>query len=1697
MQDHEPSDIVEETERPFNIESLWAKAYKIIQNDENHSQLLDKFEAYLQKAGDEGREEISSSSQSVQRVKDIQKMAENKLENLPENRTSLSIGGKRVIVRESVQKAIRTITQFKPLISGAVSAEPHAALAWACILGVLPILESIFQQDEAAADGLGKIIFLLVRYQDIQDTILSRNSGYGGGQTETTQQLSDNIESKLVSIYANVYMYQIQFVLQYGRSKWRRNLGGIFKPEDWKRKWNEIDSARQLVDQGIQDRVGARILDTWEVAKKIEVETTETLKVVYGINATSEEIQNAQKSTKERDLLLSLPVATKATFDSTEVLGAENPCLEGTQQTILAEIQEWAEDPTGEMIFWLHGLAGTGKSTIALTVADALKQRRPFTTGIDPPERAFLGASFFFKQGDASRNHIQTFFTTLAMCLAEVFLDFKSLIARAIDKNLTIGTKAPQEQLENLIAKPFSTLNEQSLVALRLVIVVDALDECLLRTEAESLITMLVGQLKDLQRVQLRFLITSRSERHIMGRFEQLPKDLYRSVFLEKIKRFEQGDDTKDDITLYLACTLAKVANKRGVPVSSVTESTIKELSNKSDGLFIYAATACRFLDAEDFDDEEARQERLDLILESNSESDESGINDSDIDDWEADSPQNKIDEIYRKVLSFPDRERMSPRTKQKIYNGLGMVLGFLVVFFKPVSTLVLKKFLPSLAESMDQLLKKLHALVSVPQDEKTPLEVVHTSFRDFILSKRRSTQLRFQVQENKMHKEALVRCLDIMSSELHEDICELLWPGITRSEIPQDRVEKMIQRHLRYACRYWVDHLSKLSNEDRRSVGLIDGGSVHTFLESHFLHWLEVMILTEEVASTVLMLNKLQILVQHSDCPDLFSSISYMKQFILNNIWITDDRPLQIYVSATTFSLKDSKARSLFEAHTPRWISQLPKVEEQWTSKRCVLQGHTEKITCTAFSPAFDLVLTVSLDRTARLWDSVTGTQRFIFEKTDQDAYTCGAFSSDGKAIGLGTRSGKVEVKEFLNKRSIQLGGHEKGVEDLTFSPKSSNVFASTSKSGDLKIWSIDERCTDRIFSIRKPYGTDEPPSSEDSDPAKLLCQFTPNGKFLIVGGTSVSMGMWDVESGECIKVFASADTTFIMDLKVSSGGNYAIILQTPEIRRLDGDNNTGNDKRSIRSEDNDGFRCFRHIKNYMSKCTVTIINLATEEIEFYCDENEQVRWISMLPQNENHIMVGGYDNIELLDTKTLSKVMLFDTFGRGHYFTHSRDGRIVATREYCDLTLWDMPLDAATDRPSDTSVQHINSMEPSTDNKLGRIPRLEEDGYDIHDSTRSRTAVPINAVESIYFAYDGRYIALGFGKGVYQLWNKSMTTQIFPFKELQKIIFSPNGESIALVSTKGGIEVVDSTTLEVIMMCEKTLDLDVCDIELSPDGRTICISYVDSEAGNCSIELWSVISTECFWRKCSPRTIDSLSFKFSPDSKFLAFCWGACTTFDPGLWIIMDLSTFKEILKDYYVQLVFHPKAQLFAILTFTEDADGYIEIRRISSLSLVCRVECDVDEGVLGMAFTPSGSVVVSEDEYEGSMAIVRMWDIEKGTEIGSYTIDGKIGPFWIPDDGHLRCPNGRLPLPSSFLNQGDKDPAKRREDEQDLLYLGHQWIYRGLEEIMWLPPAFQSTDSVLYGDTLAMAYKERDMRLMKFDLAKMPVRWVGYT
>ncbi|KAF5554102.1 WD repeat 23 [Fusarium phyllophilum] len=175
---------------------------------------------------------------------------------------------------------------------------------------------------------------------------------------------------------------------------------------------------------------------------------------------------------------------------------------------------------------------------------------------------------------------------------------------------------------------------------------------------------------------------------------------------------------------------------------------------------------------------------------------------------------------------------------------------------------------------------------------------------------------------------------------------------------------------------------------------------------------------------------------------------------------------------------------------------------------------------------------------------------------------------------------------------------------------------------------------------------------------------------------------------------------------------------------------------------------------------------------------------------------------------------------------------------------------------------------------------------------------------------------------------------------------------------------------------------------------------------------------------------------------------------------------------------------------MLRFTEEAEGYVDVRETASKSLVRIIECDV-RGIVWMAFTPSGGLVLSDNEYDDSESRVLMLDIEKGSEVGSYTIGGKIEAFWISEDGCLNCSNGRLPLPSFRRDQHDKDPGGVSEDEQALLFLGQEWIYRGLKKIMWLPPAFASSKSVLNGNTLATAYEDQDLRVIKFNLDKMPV------
>ncbi|KAM6505293.1 hypothetical protein FSOLCH5_014522 [Fusarium solani] len=156
-----------------------------------------------------------------------------------------------------------------------------------------------------------------------------------------------------------------------------------------------------------------------------------------------------------------LPIAEGASFDSHAE--EHNPtCLPNTRVELLKDICRWIDDPDSKTIFWLNGMAGTGKSTISRTVAQSRSRQGD------------LGASFFFKRGETDRGNLAKFISTLAGQLARSIPGVASAIKKAIDADPAIAGKTIGEQFDKLIREPLSKAAEMPANPHSVVIVIDA-----------------------------------------------------------------------------------------------------------------------------------------------------------------------------------------------------------------------------------------------------------------------------------------------------------------------------------------------------------------------------------------------------------------------------------------------------------------------------------------------------------------------------------------------------------------------------------------------------------------------------------------------------------------------------------------------------------------------------------------------------------------------------------------------------------------------------------------------------------------------------------------------------------------------------------------------------------------------------------------------------------------------------------------------------------------------------------------------------------------------------------------------------------------------------------------------------------------------------------------------------------------------
>jgi hypothetical protein len=707
--------------------------------------------------------------------------------------------------------------------------------------------------------------------------------------------------------------------------------------------------------------------------------------------------------------------------------------MESTRVQLLADIMSWAESPDAAVVFWLNGLAGTGKSTVARTICERFSNQ------------GLLGASFFISRQVAERRHPQNVLRTITYQLARQQPAFSRAISATLQGTPDLASSEGLQKLAaELFLKPAGCIPANSGV----LIVIDAMDECAAdnrgRPGGDLLPLLLRGLLQLSGRVKLLF--TSRAEPEIAQMFHSAALGSQHTVM-----QLHDLDNAvvRSDIRTYLTRSFADIVTAR--PHLSLanwpSNEDIDSLGNLADVLFVFAATVVRFVDAPRHDP----RSRLEIVLTHR--------------EGNFASPYHFLDQLYLQVLRASVHSEQN-EDEESLSETLRSVVGSIVAARQPLAVAVHAIIHVMNPNDVRLLVRSLSALLLSTKDE--PVRIFHPSFPDFITNPRRCDDPRFLVSLEAHHLRLACGCLALLNRHLRYNMANLENPDVANSDVAdlQDRILKGVDQKtddmglglpqaLFYAARYWTTHVLMSSTMD--SEELLDALSL--FCDEHLFHWLEFLSLIQDLAYST-QSNLLTVIswtqvdqrfvgdIRASRIRDLLRDIvrvlktyaepirshglhSYHSAYVTMPHCTLLDTLAQVNLPEVRQTLVSPRAAHwgssgpVFQAGSPAMgvaiVPNRPLVIAGTESGRMIgwsvddfeevahLLGHKQLVISLAISSNGMRLASGSIDRTVRLWDSRTFEEIGICENEAEVSSV--AFSPDSSLIASGLRNGTVWI--------------------------------------------------------------------------------------------------------------------------------------------------------------------------------------------------------------------------------------------------------------------------------------------------------------------------------------------------------------------------------------------------------------------------------------------------------------------------------------------------------------------------------------------------------------------------------------------------------------------------------------------------------------------------------------------------------------
>jgi hypothetical protein len=465
-------------------------------------------------------------------------------------------------------------------------------------------------------------------------------------------------------------------------------------------------------------------------------------------------------------------------------------CLPSTRKELLRDIEEWIHTPgdESERILWLSGPAGTGKSSVANSIAERM----------DSMGR--LAASFRFDRGQAERTPA-VLIGNLCRQVARFNDSLKGSILEAVKRYGTGGSMPCSSQAAKLFVGPISTIE---LVG-PIVIVIHALDESgndeVVQggTSREDLVRTIVEEFVNLP-PSVKLIITSREEGSITN--------LISSSRSCKHLLITEASGVEVDIEVFVEAEISHIRQSKHRQPNWPERQKVQALIQYANGLFICAAVSCNFI-KEGHDPDSRMQQILDPSRPRH---------------------LTALDNLYMTVV-----EQSLKGIKSDGEDGLEMgnwqrVIGMLLAVRTPLTVVEMDALLglpTDLLHTTWDFIDSLLPLLRVDAERKSPVQLLHKSVFDFL-----TTQTRTPIDISAGRRALAIDCLAFMNKNLGYDMGWILTSG----QPPPPRATCSASALL-YACRHFSKHISDSASDPAPFTDQLG-----IFLMEHLLHWFEVM---------------------------------------------------------------------------------------------------------------------------------------------------------------------------------------------------------------------------------------------------------------------------------------------------------------------------------------------------------------------------------------------------------------------------------------------------------------------------------------------------------------------------------------------------------------------------------------------------------------------------------------------------------------------------------------------------------------------------------------------------------------------------------------------------------------------------------------------------------------------------------------